>query len=237
MKISEMLQAIASWLESPNNEAMMLAEYDNACLEVVANSCLTAAAELKKAAAQVDELEPKPVSHLTPEALDDLAQIAEAFDNSENEDLKKQASVIDELLHTLAAAPDAYTTRQVVIDSGIEEARRKFQEPKVKPNPEEKKIADAEKAIEDSGMTKNYRVLEAPLQSRSCPDHAGTPISRVGDSSWQCPLDGKVYNYEAGYTLESGEKVPGSSVANQSNFDIRPPSSPFETREGRLNRS
>ena len=237
MKISQMLQAIASWLESPDNEAMMLAEYDDACLQVVATSCLTAAAELKKAAEQVNQLEPAAPSTLTPEALDDLANIAAAFDSSDNPDLKKQASVIDELLLTIAASPDALSSRQSLIDAEIDGAKKKFQEPKPKYNPDDKKIADAKEAIEESGMTKNYRVLEAPLSGRGCPDHAGTPIARVGENSWQCPLDGKIYNFELGFELENGDKVPGSSVANQSLLDDRPQFAAFETRQSRLNRA
>lgn len=231
-----MLQAIASWLESPDNEAMMLAEYDDTCLQVVAQSCVTAAQELRKAAEEVDALEPQQFSGvLTPEAIDELALLADALDSSDDERLKKQASVLDELLLTVAADAEALSSRQSLIDSQIDEAKKKYlKEPVVKVNPDAKKIADAEKAIEQSGMTKEYRVLEHPLQSRSCPDHPGTPISRVADNTWQCPMDGKVYDFKLGFTLENGDKVPGSSVENQSLLDTRPQFSAFETREGRL---
>jgi len=54
MRISEMLTAIASWLENPDNEALLLSEYDPACMEVVAETCLQAAQVLKLGAEQVD---------------------------------------------------------------------------------------------------------------------------------------------------------------------------------------
>ena len=40
IKSSEMLLAIAKWLESPENEALLLAEDDNDSLDIVATSCL-----------------------------------------------------------------------------------------------------------------------------------------------------------------------------------------------------
>ena len=98
MRISEMLKAIASWLESPNNEAILLSEYNDDCLKVVSESCILASSALKKAAQEVDLIEPKEDSNLTPEAIDELAEIAYAFDASGDENLRKQASVIDELL-------------------------------------------------------------------------------------------------------------------------------------------
>ena len=54
MRISEMLKAIASWLESPNNEAILLSEYNDDCLKVVSESCILASSALKKAAQEVD---------------------------------------------------------------------------------------------------------------------------------------------------------------------------------------
>src|SRR5204863_141065 len=83
--ISEMLEAMASWLESPDNEAILLAEYDEECLKVVAQSCIEASAALKRAAEHVDIIEPAAESVLTPESLEGLANIAAAFDNSDDE--------------------------------------------------------------------------------------------------------------------------------------------------------
>ena len=77
MRISEMLQAIASWLESPNNEALLLAEYDETCSKIVAENCVLAAALLKNAAEQVEVVEPAPESNLTPESITELFKLSD----------------------------------------------------------------------------------------------------------------------------------------------------------------
>jgi len=232
MKISEMLKAMASWLENSDNEAFMLAEYDDKCLEVVAASCLTAAQELRKAAEQVDNLEPKET--ITTQSIEELALLAEAFDSSGDEELMKQSKTIDSLLFALAEAPEAFSSRQSIMGEEISTINPLFLNKDKKLTTDQKKIADAEKAIEDSGATKNYRVLEAPLSSRSCPDHPGSPMSRVADTAWKCSLDGKIIDYETGYELEDGTKVPGSSVSNQNILEYKPEFTMFDNREERI---
>lgn len=232
MKISEMLNAMASWLESPNNEAVLLSEYDDNCLEVVASSCVEAAVALRKAATEVDKIEPIEPSNLTPESLDKLADIAAAFDESGDPELQKQASVIDELLFTIAAPVNLVDKKKAADDSRIEELKRKYEGS----SDELKKMNDvenSEKAIKESGLTKQYLVLEAPLSARTCPDHPGAQISRVNEDMWQCSLDKKVYNYRTGYTLENGAVVPGGDVANQTQ-PAQDSHSIFDTRSGRL---
>src|SRR5271165_6995922 len=105
MRISEMLTAIASWLENPNNEALVRAEHDEKCLEVVAETCLQAARVLKLGAEAVEVMEPVAESSITPQAVSTLAEIAAAFDESGDPELVKSASAIDELLLTIAAPP------------------------------------------------------------------------------------------------------------------------------------
>ncbi len=163
MKTSEILKAIASWLENPNNEALILAENDETSLESVATSCLVAANELRKAASEVEVHQNK----LTPEALDELSSLASAFDASGDQRLEKQASAIDQLLLAIAATGDLPGTRQDYLHGDMKDAHQKFIERNLNERPDQKKIADAEKAIEESGATKEYRVLEAPLSSRS----------------------------------------------------------------------
>lgn len=232
MRISEMLNAIASWLESPNNEALLLAEYDDDCLKVVAESCLEAAQALKKAADTVDTIEPPTESVITPESIDGLANIAAAFDASGDPELQKQASVIDELLLTLAVTPGGVYDKKAE-EKKIDELKKKYENPR-KDLEEANKIADSRKAIEKSDMTKQYRMMEAPLTTRYCPDHAGVQIARVGENMWQCELDKKVYNYESGFELNNGSKVPGGDVANQTQSVTVPTHAIFDTREGRL---
>lgn len=233
MRISEMLHAIASWLESPNNEALLLAEYDDQCMKVVSDSCVLAAALLKTAANEVDTLEPASESNITPEAIEEIALLASAFDASGDPGLKKQASVLDELLLTIATPPQALANKKAAEDYRLEELKKKYQNAN-KELADTTKLADVEKAIQDSGMTKTFNILEAPLSTRYCPDHAGSQIARIGEHVWQCELDKKIYNYETGFTLMNGDKVPGGDVSNQTQGLSVPTHALFDTREGRL---
>lgn len=233
MRISEMLHAIASWLESPNNEALLLAEYDDHCMKVVSESCVLAAALIKNAAKQVDIIEPPPESKITPDSIESLASLAAAFDASGDPELKKQASVLDELLLTIAAPPNALNSKRAAEDNRIEELRKKYQEP-AKYLAEANKVEEAKKAIDNSSMTKTYAILEAPLNTRYCPDHPGGQIARIGEHMWQCELDKKVYNFESGYTLANGSKVPGGDVANQTQPVSMPAHAIFDSRSERF---
>ena len=127
MRIAEMLNAIASWLESPNNEALLLAEYNDDCAKVVAENCVLAAALLKNAAEQVDTMEPAPESKITPESIEEIANLATALDQSGDPALQKQASVLDELLLTIAAPPNALAERKDLLDNRTDELKKKYQ--------------------------------------------------------------------------------------------------------------
>lgn len=233
MRTAELLNAMAAWLESPNNEAMLLAEGDAKCLQVVAESCVLAAELLKKAADEVDVLEPPTESTITPESIEETAALAAALDQSGDPQLQKMASVLDELLLTVAAPPGALAEKRAAENQRLEELRKKYQKPREMIR-EYHKLGDVERAIEKSNFTKNYRILEAPLSSRTCPDHPGAQMGRVGEHVFQCELDKKTYNYETGYTLDNGEKVPGGDVAQQTMGLEIPFHAIFDTREGRL---
>jgi len=60
-----------------------------------------------------------------------------------------------------------------------------------------------------------YKPHEGTLQTRYCPNHIGVQMGRVGESTYQCSIDGKIYNFETGYTDFNGNQVPGGSVAGQ----------------------
>lgn len=233
MRTAEILNAMAAWLESPNNEAMLLAEEDQDCLHVVAESCVLAAALLKKAAEEVDVLEPATPSLLTPQSIEETAALATALDESGDPQLKKMASVLDELLLTIAAPPDALMKSKEADGNRIEEIRKKYEGVREKLR-DHNKIGATEKAIADSGMTKEYRINEHALQARSCPDHPGAQMARVGEGMFQCELDKKVYSYQTGYTLNDGSKVPGGTVGEQTQNLNVPFQSLFDSREGRL---
>ena len=56
----------------------------------------------------------------------------------------------------------------------------------------------------------------------------------MGEHVWQCDLDKKIYNYETGFELNNGSKVPGGDVSEQTQGLNIPFHSIFDTREGRL---
>lgn len=233
MRISEMLKAIASWLESPDNEAILLSEYDDECLNVVAHSCVEAAHALKIAAAKVDEIEPYEPSTINADSLEGLANLASALDSSGDIELQKQAAVIDEILLTIAADPNAIAEKKAANEKKIDEIRKLYLEPK-KSLEDTNKIADARKAIENSPMSKQYRVLESPLSTRTCVNHPGAGLQRIAEGVYKCELGGEIFDYNEGYKLNNGASVPGSSVANQTDNFSTNEQALFDTREGRL---
>jgi hypothetical protein len=56
---------------------------------------------------------------------------------------------------------------------------------------------------------------EGTLSTRYCPDHIGAQAIRIAEHIYQCPLDGKIYNYDTGYVNYQGQKVLGGSVKEQ----------------------
>lgn len=233
MRISELLISIASWLENPNNEALLLSEYDDNCLAEVTASLVLASNEIRKCADIVDSIEPEVESKLDPAAIDDLAMMASAFDQSGDLSLIKQAGLIDELLLTVAANPEVFKASLAKREMKMDELKRKYHDSRqeyIKIN----KLDKAADIISKSDYLADRRPLENPLQTRSCPDHAGSQMQRVAENEFKCSMDGKVYNYLTGYSLENGDKVPGTSVELQTknlNPEIR---SVFDTRQERL---
>lgn len=78
---------------------------------------------------------------------------------------------------------------------------------------------------------------ETPLSTRYCPDHVGVQTTRISDSTVQCPLDGRTYNYESGYSDYEGQRVPGGSVAAQTP-DVTPygvPNRLYDSRQTVIN--
>lgn len=318
MKTTELLKSIANWLESPNNEAMLLAEEDENCLKVVSEACVLAAALIKQAADEVKELEssdetdpkyqwtvikvtqrplqvdssdkhelikefiatydngvkilkslywgsmdgefdkdggvlyihPKENAKvtiiasadlldqenvITPEAIDNVANLAEAFDASGDPALKKQASVLDELLLSIAAPPGGHNKILRAQSDRIEELRKMYKDPK-KELDKYNKADDAKKLIEKSKMTQHQIIQEHPLSTRSCPEHY-CQMARVGDNQYMCSMDKKVFDFANGFDV-NGVKVPGGSVAEQTsvgNSLMHPESALFDSRESRLN--
>lgn len=211
MKLSEKLLIVANWLEDSENDLLVNAEHDENCLAVVAETLVKASAVIKEGAAALGELEP----NWTPEKLEELAAVANAFDQSDDELLQKQASVLDEILLTFAAPKNSFINFNQMQNDRIEELKKKYEGPKEKQDVMNK-ASDAIKDIEKSpAYNKDHRILSEPLSTRHCPEHYGVSIMRVGENVYQCPLNKKVYDFAAGYKLEDGTIVPGSDVSNQ----------------------
>ena len=231
MKLSDKILMVASWLEDSENDLVVNADSDADCLETVASALVKAANELKTAADIVAKVEPE--EGITEEKLDKLAAVAELLDDSDDELIKKQASVLDELLLTIAAPRGAMIQFRETQDDRIEELKKKYKGVKEK-HDDMNKVSDSVKKIEEAPKYKKYRVLEAPLSTRYCPEHAGVLAVRIGEHTVQCVLDKKVYNYEAGYTLNGGEKVPGGDVSEQTKMPTQNQEQIFDTRNQRL---
>ena len=233
MRIAELLHAMASWLESPNNEAMLLAETNANCMKIVAESCILAAELLKVAAEEVDVLEDPAESLITAESIDETAALASTLDGSNDPQLKKMAAVLDELLLTISAPKNASAEKRAIENDRIEQLKKKYQQPREELK-EYNRISESEKGINKSNMTKEYKIESAPLSARSCPQHPGAQLSRIGEHRWQCELDHKVYDFETGFSLDDGTKIPGGDVANQTQNTNRNYYSMFDTRQERL---
>lgn len=230
MKLSEKLLVIAEWLENENNELLCEAEEQNNNVESVANAFVMAADVIKNAAKEA-KLNEKTL--LTAESLEEMAEIAAAFDASGDPLLEKQASVLDEILLTIAAPKDWAFNLKVAKDARMEELKKKYNDTKTQQD-EMNKVSDTLKAIEKSPTAKVYNPLENPLSTRYCPDHSGVPIARIGDDTWQCEMDHKTYSFESGYETLAGNKVPGTTVSEQTPTHFNQGHSSFDTRNSKL---
>jgi hypothetical protein len=233
MKLSEKLLLVANWLESSENDLLVNAEGDEDCLNIVADSLVKASEMIRKGSQEISKIEPEE-SVITSEKLDELAAVATAFDESGDELLMKQASVLDEILLTFAAPKNSIAAAKQREDDRIEQLKKKYKDTKVKQD-EMNKVSDSVKDIEKSPSYKKYRVLEAPLSQRTCPDHPGAQLARVGEHRWQCCMDHKLYDYDTGFTTMDGRKVPGGDVSEQTKIMQHENShTVFDTRNERL---
>lgn len=181
---------------------------------------------------------------LTPESIDEMAEIAQAFYDSGDPLLIKQASVLDEILFTLGNSKSAVIAYKKAEEEELAKLREKARSAALEKSyvdvqkelDDQNKVAETGKAIKD--QVKVYRSLEAPLSTRTCPDHPGAQMARIGDSTYQCSMDKKVYNWESGFETMKGSKVPGGGVQYQiPEFGTRDEGDTvFDTRESVTNR-
>lgn len=232
------LASIIVELEDSDNELLVEAQ-DETSLTVVSEALVYAAQILREAAVALAEQE----ENLDNSNLEELAAIAQELDSTDDPYLQKQASILDSILSTICASPEAILAVKKAREehlSGLREKLRTEQRDQAYSvahefKDKELKKADTLKAFENA--VKNYRPMEAPLSSRTCPDHPGAQMARVADAVYQCDLDKKVYDYNSGFTTAKGNKIPGTTVAeqtkvmqNNNNF-----SGAFSTRQTALN--
>ena len=242
MKTVEILKALAAELESSDNVALREEENEQV-LETVALACLQAAELFKKAAEEVaslkvaseesDEMGEENPFDFTVEQIEEMAALAAEFDESGDPLLQKQASVIDAILTTISAPKGLHSAATAAEEKKINELKKIYLKTKTKLD-EINKTSDAVKDIEKSPYYKQYRPLEEGLSSRTCPDHPGELMARVGEHEYQCQLDKKVYNWETGFKTLKGNTVPGGSVDEQTKVQTETHQM-FSSREDRLN--
>lgn len=241
--VKEKLNQCANKIDfSSNHPALLAAEETKSdlVLKVVATALAEADTAIQSALDSLDTLTEKSASFLTEEDIDDLADLLASYDDSEDPSLKKKANVLEQLLINFAQKGELERAKQAQQEE-LERLREKYKNVghelsyEQEKEREEQIKSDAAKAIKD--QLERTRPLEAPLNTRYCPDHNGTSVVRIGEGIVQCPLDKKIYNYREGYTTVEGDQVPGGTVSRQTQNlgDRRLEQTNFSTRDGKLN--
>lgn len=243
MSISINLRVLASKLEKNSDDLLIRAsEKGPEVFEKVATAVAAASSLMEEVA---DDIDNKANFDVTEKQLDEMAALATAFDKSGDPLLKKQASVLDDILLSIAASKTAALESRKVYDDEItrlrDELRRvRKDEAYVKPAQDHAAMHNkVEQAKAVAQQVKRYRPLEAPLQTRYPPDRPGGQMTRITDHVYQDIVTGIIYDYKSGYKTQKGNEVPGGAVEYQSRDfgDVRNQgASLFETRESIMNR-
>ena len=208
----DLLKSTASWLDNPDNEVYALLEFDEDSLNITAKACTLASAILQKAALDLQVVsgieDTNKYSFDMADALDGLNSLASEFEISNNPDLVKKASLLEDILLTISSSVEEQSKFKQAIQKKIEDIKKKSKQAN-----SVIKVESAEsKSSTDNEKGKELRPLQSTLSTRSCPDHPGVMLVRISDGLCYCPLNGKQYDFAAGYTTEKGNKVPGTSV-------------------------
>jgi hypothetical protein len=174
--------------------------------------------------------------------LEAIAATAKEFDESGDPFLQKQAQVLDTVLSIFANKDFAKLAEEDnATDKLREKYRKRDQEEKYNKPTEYLKDKTSKTADRLSNALKestDVRPMDVSLNTRYCPDHVGVGLIYVGEGTYQCSLDKKIFDFKEGYKNANGKNVPGFNVADQnkidnSNIDFK---ANFDTREGRMNR-
>jgi len=205
----DLLKSTAAWLDNSDNEIYALLEFDEDSLNVTAKACTIASAILQKAALDLQVVsgieDTNKYSFDMSDVLDKLNSLAGEFEDSDNPDLVKKASLLEDILLTISSNVEEQSKFKQAVQKKIDDIKKKSKEG----------TSVVKASIDDKEKNNELRPLQAPLSTRSCPDHPGVSLVRISDGLFYCPLNGKQYDYSNGYVTEKGNKVPGTCVKNQ----------------------
>ena len=175
-------------------------------------------------------------SHKNASLITIFKKLSEMSDRLDKSGAVEEANMIDEFLKTAADVKwkgESDTEQAKRYDSKHHHSLQ-VREPK-----REQEKVDRE-GRKDHHIHTYQETGASALSTRYCPNHIGVMLGRVGVNTYQCPLDGAVYNWETGWVDPmSGERVPGGSVAAQTpaSSDVGGvPHRMFDSRENILNR-
>jgi len=243
MAISMDLRVLARKLEKSSDDLLISASQKSPdVFEKVAMAIASASTLLEGVA---DDMDNHASFEMTPQQLDEIAALASAFDESGDPLLQKQASVLDEILLSIAAPKNAAATANKATQDEINrlrDERRKSLNKACYTEARERlhmmeNHENVAKAVEQ--QVKRFVPLEAPLQTRYPPDRPGGQMTRITDGVYQDIVTGIIYDYKSGYKTQKGNEVPGGSVENQTRDlgDTRlQGTSLFETRDSLMGR-
>ncbi len=235
MKLSEKILVIAKWLDASDNE--LLVAVNDKHLDSLALSLVQASDVLREVAQEIAITEPVAQTLITPENLEEMAAIAASFDESGDPMLEKQAAVLDEILMTLSTPKDYVFNFKRAENDKLDTLKKKYKAPSEELS-ENIGVKEALDALKKSTIYSKPNLTKRPLQNalsaRSCPDHAGAQMARIGEGIFQCALDHRTYDYNSGHTLLDGTKVPGGSISEQTPKYHEDGHFMFDNRDSRL---
>lgn len=172
-----------------------------------------------EAAEKVDELIGKIANENNNRLIEKLCSYADAMDALGEHKIANELDAEVAKLSKLAYSPDVQERDFSKYDSE-------------KNNDLIRKKPKSKRELLEEHEMENLRETGKTMSTRDCPDHIGTMMARVGENTYQCPRDGKVYNWEEGWVDMSGKKHPGGSISGQTTESINYiiPSRIFEDR-------
>jgi len=246
MLVSELLKDLSQNMSDPNNEVLIAAEWNDELLDLVADALVACSEILNSTIKKALDVESVMIVDVPDQDLISVLQTAASaitdLDGSNDEQKIKLASVFDELLLTVCSNKSEIENIKKAQADELEKLRMKYRVetgeklyPTAQISPDSKQIGETVEAIKKA--IKPYRPMEHALSTRYSPDMPGVSMIRIGDNIYQCPVTKKIYDFKEGYTLDNGDKVPGSDVSLQTDiFNSNTPNQQaFSTREDALN--